>query len=216
MTPTGTGSNMRHTESRSWKRLTAAIGLLWLLAAVVGSAMMSRPAAARAGRDNDRDDDRLSASDRDGDRDDDADDDDADNRKRSPEELVNAGQQIFRFDTFGDEQQWTGTLRMNEVIEAALNPQTALSLGLKVDVEALPPEVQAAIGAGQVDLTDPQTTLTLIQLNSVVGVVGTVEDVSGRKHLSKVGITCALCHSTVDDSFAPGIGRRLDGWPNLD
>jgi hypothetical protein len=31
-----------------------------------------------------------------------------------------------------------------------------------------------------------------------------------------LGVTCAVCHSTVDDSFAPGIGKRLDGWANRD
>jgi cytochrome c peroxidase len=85
-----------------------------------------------------------------------------------------------------------------------------------VDVVALPAEVVAALNAGQVDLNDPATTLSLFQLNSVVGVVGTVQNVNGQDHLTRVGITCALCHSTVDDSFAPGIGHRLDGWPNLD
>jgi hypothetical protein len=127
------------------------------------------------------------------------------------------GQQVFRFDTFGDEQLWTDKLRMHEVIEDNIDPTTALSLGLKVDADALPPDVVAGIAAGAVDLTSPATTLALIKLNAVVGIVGTVEPVNGgADHLTKVGITCALCHSTVDDSFAPGIGHRLDGWPNLD
>ena len=39
-------------------------------------------------------------------------------------------------------------------------------------------------------------------------------DSSGR--IATFGVTCALCHSTVDNSFAPGIGLRLDGWPNRD
>ncbi len=122
------------------------------------------------------------------------------------------GREIFRFDTFGDEQFWTGFLRMHEVI-ATVAPETALAVGLKVDVEALPPEVVAAIQAGEVDLEDPAVTLALLQLDAVVGVKGTV---SPAGTLTSVGITCALCHSTVDDSLAPGIGRRLDGWANTD
>src|SRR3954464_6386533 len=111
------------------------------------------------------------------------------------------GQQVFRYDTFGDEQQWTDRLRMHEVIEAAVDPLTALQLGLKVDVDALPDEVLVAIATGQVDLTDPATTLALIELNAVVGIVGKVEHVDGKARLASVGITCALCHSTVDNSF---------------
>ena len=129
---------------------------------------------------------------------------------------VSEGQAIFRFDTFGDEQLWSDRLRMHEVIEAALDPLTALELGLKVDVDALPDELIADILAGNVDLTDPATTLALIRLNAVVGVVGTVETAADGDHLTRVGITCALCHSTVDDSLLPGVGSRLDGWPNTD
>ncbi len=132
-----------------------------------------------------------------------------------PEQLA-AGQEIFRFDTFGDEQFWTDTLRMHEVITQAVSPSVALSVGLKVDADALPPELKSAIAAGQVDLTSPATTVALLKLNAVVGVHGTVETLDGRDTLTRVGITCALCHSTVDNSFAPGIGRRLDGWPNTD
>src|SRR5690349_6623762 len=120
------------------------------------------------------------------------------------------GQMIFRFDTFGDEQLWTDVLRMHEVIET-VDPATALAVGLKVDLDALPAEVIAALRAGQVDLTDPAVTRELIRLNAVVGVKGVVNE-SG--HLQRVGVTCALCHSSVDDSFAPGIGKRLDGWAN--
>jgi hypothetical protein len=126
------------------------------------------------------------------------------------------GQEIFRFDTFGDEQLWTDQLRMHEVIESAIDPATALALGLKVDVDALPNSVQQGIVDGSIDLTDPATTVALIKLNAVVGIMGKVEKIRGRDRLTKVGITCALCHSTVDDSFAQGIGSRLDGWPNLD
>jgi len=125
------------------------------------------------------------------------------------------GQTIFRFDTFGDEQLWTDRLRMHEVIESSINPRTALGLGLKIDADALPDSVKAALRNGQVDLSDPAVTVALIKLNAVVGIVGKVQNVQGRDRLTSVGITCAICHSTVDNSFATGLGRRLDGWPNL-
>ena len=121
------------------------------------------------------------------------------------------GQAIFRYDTFGDEQLWTDVLRMHEVI-ATVDPATALAVGLKVDVEALPPAIIAALRAGDVDLTNPAVTVELLRLNAVVGVQGKV---SGGV-LTSVGITCALCHSSVDNSFAMGIGRRMDGWANTD
>ena len=130
--------------------------------------------------------------------------------------LVEQGKQIFRYDTFGDEAQWTDTLRMHEVISAAVDPVTALSVGLKVDAEALPAAVVAGIQNGSVDLHSPATTIALLKLNAVVGLKGTVETIGGIDKLTHVGITCALCHSTVDNSFAPGIGKRLDGWPNRD
>ena len=126
------------------------------------------------------------------------------------------GKQIFRFDTFGDEAQWTDTLRMHEVIRTAVDPVTALSVGLKVDAEALPAAVVSGIQNGSIDLKSPATTVALLKLNAVVGLKGTVETVNGADTLTRVGITCALCHSTVDNSFAPGIGKRLDGWPNRD
>ncbi len=130
--------------------------------------------------------------------------------------LLDQGRQIFRFDTFGDEAQWSDALRMHEVIGAAVDPVTALSVGLKVDVEALPPAVVDALRSGSIDLHSPATTVALLKLNAVVGVKGTVEAVNGVDTLTRVGITCALCHSTVDDSLAPGIGKRLDGWANRD
>jgi mono/diheme cytochrome c family protein len=130
--------------------------------------------------------------------------------------LIALGKEVFRFDTFGDEAKWTDTLRIHEVIASSVDPVTALAVGLKVDVDALPPGVQEGIKDGSVDLTSPQTTVTLLKLNAVVGLVGKVETVGGKDVLKRVGITCALCHSTVDNSFAKGIGRRLDGWPNRD
>jgi len=131
--------------------------------------------------------------------------------------LVQQGQQIFRYETFGDETFWTDQLHMNQVIETAVSPNTALSVGLKVDASALPPAVVAAIQSGQADLNDPQTTLVLLQNNAVVGLKGQVsQNPDGTLKLDRVGITCALCHSTVDNSFAKGIGNRLDAWPNRD
>ena len=130
--------------------------------------------------------------------------------------LVAQGRDIFRYDTFGDEAQWTDALGLHEVIAAAVDPVTALSVGLKVDAEALPAAVVAGIQDGSVDLKDPATTVALLKLHAVVGVRGTVETVNGVDKLVRVGVTCALCHSTVDNSFAKGIGKRLDGWPNRD
>lgn len=135
--------------------------------------------------------------------------------------LIAQGKQIFRFDTFGDEDFWGGQLRLHEAIEGeqfggvgpGVSPATALEVGLKVDVRALPQRLRNQLRRGQVDLNDPAVTLALLKLNAVVGVQGFFNDDGS---LSSIGITCALCHSTVDDSFAPGIGRRLDGWANRD
>ena len=129
---------------------------------------------------------------------------------------IDQGRQIFRHDTFGDETFWSDTLRMHEVIAKAVDPKTALSVGLKVDAEALPAEVVKGIQDGSISLTDPATTIALLKLGAVVGLEGTVESIDGKDTLTRVGVTCALCHSTVDDSFAAGIGKRLDGWPNRD
>ena len=126
------------------------------------------------------------------------------------------GRTIFRYDTFGDETLWSDTLRMHEVIRSAVDPTTALSVGLKVDSEVLPAAVVQGIQNGSVDLKSPATTVALIKMNAVVGVMGTVETIDGKDVLTRVGVTCALCHSTVDNSFSPGIGKRLDGWPNRD
>lgn len=130
--------------------------------------------------------------------------------------LVSQGKEIFRHDTFGDEAYWTDTLRMHEVVAGGVSPATALRVGLKVDVDALPAALRQALAAGQVDLDDPATTIALLELNAVLGLEGTVESVGGQSRLTRLGVTCALCHSTVDDSFAPGMGRRLDGHPNRD
>ena len=134
---------------------------------------------------------------------------------QSPQTLAE-GQQVFRFETFGDEQFWTDTARMHEVVQKSVSPALALKVGLKVDAEAIPADVAQAIKDGKVDLNSPATTVTLLKLNAVVGLKGTVTTVDGKDTLTRLGITCALCHSTVDNSFSPGIGRRLDGWPNVD
>lgn len=126
---------------------------------------------------------------------------------------VEAGKKIFRFDTFGDERFWTDTAQLNGVIQTAVSPKVALSVGLKVDADALPARLLAALRSGQVDLNNPATTVELIKLDAVVGIMGKVSD---HGDLRSVGITCALCHSTVNNSVAPGIGSRLDGWPNHD
>jgi len=137
------------------------------------------------------------------------------------QELVNQGRQTFRFDTFGDQAFWGDTLHLHQAIAGAANggvgpgvsPRTALSVGLKVDSTALPAAVKNGIRNGTVNLDDPAVTLALLKLNAVVGVKGFFDR---RGNLNSVGIECALCHSTVDNSFAPGIGNRLDGWANRD
>jgi len=137
------------------------------------------------------------------------------------QELVNQGRQTFRFDTFGDQAFWGDTLHLHQAIAGAANggvgpgvsPRTALSVGLKVDSTALPAAVKNGIRHGTVNLDDPAVTLALLKLNAVVGVKGFFDR---RGNLNSVGIECALCHSTVDNSFAPGIGNRLDGWANRD
>jgi mono/diheme cytochrome c family protein len=140
----------------------------------------------------------------------------SDNSSTQNTATLEQGKQTFRYETFGDEVKWTDTLRMHEVVAAAVDPTTALSVGLKVDADALPQAVVDGIKNGTVDLKSPATTVALLKLDAVVGLKGTVENVNGTDTLTHLGITCALCHSTVDDSFAPGIGKRLDGWPNRD
>jgi hypothetical protein len=147
-------------------------------------------------------------------------DPDAANRTAASQ-LFEQGKQTFRFDTFGDQVFWGDTLQLHRAIEGAnlggvgpgVSPKTALAVGLKVDSNALPESLKNALRHGKVNLDDPATTLALLKLNAVVGLKGFFNE---QGTLSSLGITCAFCHSTVDDSFAPGIGRRLDGWPNRD
>ncbi|HWR14674.1 MAG TPA: hypothetical protein VN577_07580 [Terriglobales bacterium] len=134
---------------------------------------------------------------------------------------ITEGRETFRFDTFGDEEFWGDTLQLHKAIEGArfggigsgVSPRTALALGLKVDVDALPEALQQQLKKGQVDVDDPAVTLALLKLNAVIGVTG-IFNADGS--LKSTGIQCAMCHSTVDNSMAPGIGHRLDGWANRD
>jgi hypothetical protein len=140
---------------------------------------------------------------------------------RNADDSLDRGRETFRFDTFGDQAFWGDALQLHEAIKGealggvgpGVSPNTALAVGLKVDVEALPRNLQQDIKAGRVDLDDPAVTVALLKLNAVVGVTGFFD---GDENLASIGIQCAFCHSTVDDSFAPGIGRRLDGWANRD
>jgi hypothetical protein len=148
-----------------------------------------------------------------------------DPRLQGPEahalQMIEEGRQTFRHDTFGDEAFWGGALRLHQALAGetlggvgpGVSPKTALAVGLKVDMDALPPEVVQQLRQKQLDLDDPASTAALLKLNSVVGVKGFF---GPEANLESVGITCAICHSTVDNAFAPGIGHRLDGWPNRD
>src|SRR6266542_1429442 len=136
--------------------------------------------------------------------------------------LLQQGQQTFRYDTFGSESFWGGQLKLHQAIMGeklggigpGVSPKQALELGLKVDMDAVPKNIAAAIKAGQVNLDDPANTLLLLKANAVVGLTGFF-DRRGQR-LTSIGVQCALCHSTVDNAFMPGIGHRLDGWPNRD
>jgi hypothetical protein len=135
--------------------------------------------------------------------------------------MMDEGRQTFRFDTFGSEAFFGDALKLHQAISgeklggvgAGVSPKTALSVGLKVDVDALPSSLVDQLKAGKVNLDDPATTVALMKLNSVVGVTGFFDE---RGNLRSMGIQCAFCHSTVDDSLVPGIGHRLDGWANRD
>ncbi|HLW59696.1 MAG TPA: hypothetical protein VKV57_07190 [bacterium] len=140
---------------------------------------------------------------------------------QNAQRMIEEGRRTFRYDTFGDEAWFGDTLKLHQAIEGAkhggvgpgVSPKTALAVGLKVDMDALPPALVAQVKAGKVDLDDPATTLALLKLNAVVGVTGFFQ---AGGSLRSVGVQCAFCHSTVDDAFAAGIGHRLDGWANRD
>jgi hypothetical protein len=137
-------------------------------------------------------------------------------------QMLKEGKQTFRFDTFGSEDYWGEQLKLHRAIEGeklggigpGITPKQALALGLKVDLDAVPRAMGAVIKQGGAALDDPAVTVALLKANAVVGVTGFFN--SDGKTLRSVGIQCALCHSTVDDAFLPGIGHRLDGWPNRD
>jgi len=177
-------------------RFIAAAGIL---AAVLGSLLAKTPLASTA----------------------DAQDKPTDPGTSAAAKLLEEGRNTFRFDTFGDEEFWGGSLRLHEAIMGEKNrgvgpgvsPKTALSVGLKVDVKALPAPVVKGLRGGKVNLDDPKTTLDLLKLGAVVGVQGFFDQ---KGALTSIGVTCAACHSTVDNSFMAGVGRRLDGWPNRD
>jgi len=141
--------------------------------------------------------------------------------KSNAQQLFEEGRRIFRYDTFGDEVYWTDKLKLHNAIQGSkfggvgpgVSPKTALAVGLKVDMDALPADLVEKIKKGEVNLDDPATTLALIKLDSVLGVKGTFNQDGSLKAM---GLSCAVCHSTVDDAFAPGIGHRLDGWANRD
>jgi hypothetical protein len=137
-------------------------------------------------------------------------------------QILAEGRRVFRFDSFGDEDFWGDRLRLHQAIEGTrfggvgpgVSPRTALAVGLKVDVDALPDNLLSDLKAGRVNLDDPAVTLELLRLNAVLGLTGFFNGRSST--LRTVGLQCSLCHSTVDDAFAPGVGRRLDGWANRD
>jgi hypothetical protein len=141
--------------------------------------------------------------------------------EKHAQQMIESGRHIFRYDTFGSEAFWGDTLQLHRAIAGAKNggvgdgvsPKTALSVGLKVDADALPDSLKQQLKEGKVNLDDPATTLALLKLNSVVGVTGLFDE---KGNLRSMGIQCAFCHATVDDSLAPGIGKRLDGWANRD
>jgi hypothetical protein len=182
------------------KYIIASLAFLWCAAAFVASDRAVISARAQEAARRDTYDDVI---------------------RRNAEGMIREGQQVFRFDTFGDEAFWGGTLKLHQAIEGArfggvgpgVSPATALAVGLKVDADALRPNVLDAIAHGKVDLNDPAVTLALLDANAVVGVTARRDQGGG---LSSIGIQCALCHSTVDNSVAAGIGHRLDGWPNRD
>jgi cytochrome c5 len=145
---------------------------------------------------------------------------DAENARHA-QTMLDEGRKTFRYDTFGSEAFWGDALQLHKAIAGEKNggvgpgvsPKTALSVGLKVDADALPDALKKQLAAGKVNLDDPATTIALLKLNAVVGVTAFTTPESGVKSM---GIQCAFCHSTVDNSFAPGIGKRLDGWANRD
>ena len=188
---------MKEHQVLQWKRYGERVG--WVGVLLLAATLLALLAGFRAQAAEDEDDPAV----------------------RNATALVKEGREIFRYDTFGGERLWGGTFRLHEAIAGAPNggiglgvsPKTALAVGLKVDIEKLPALLVDALKRGDVDLDSPATTVALLKLNSIVGLTGFFDK---QGQLTSLGTQCALCHSTVDDSFAPGIGRRLDGWANRD
>jgi len=188
------------------RQTTLAIALVWAIGCT-NNGTFSDPAASGNA-------DQLAVAARDTDH-------KKDNDDRNQQVKLSEGKHIFRFDTFGDEDFWGGTLKIHQTIEGSahggvgpgVSPKTALAVGLKVDVDALDQKTIDALKAGKVNLDDPAVTIALLTSNAVVGLTGFSD---GKGGLRTLGLQCAFCHSTVDNSFAPGIGHRLDGWPNRD
>ena len=201
------GHTIGHTIGRTVgekARLTKVIAILACMAFVLAYLA----GGSRAQYANDRDDNQKSS-------------DSERQVNRNGERMIEQGREIFRFDTFGDEAFWGRTLRLHEAVQGerfggvgnGLSPKAALAVGLKVDADALPRSLVRQLRRGEVNLDDPATTLALLRLNAVVGVKGLF---NRNGTLQSIGITCAICHSTVNDSLAPGIGQRLDAWANRD
>ncbi len=141
--------------------------------------------------------------------------------KEHADRLFSEGQQIFRFDTFGSEAFWTQTGlhraiagEKNGGVGPGVSPKQALALGLKVDALKVPAPIAALVATGKANMDDPGVTVALLKANAVLGVTGFFD--KEGKTLTGIGVQCSLCHSTVDDKLQPGIGLRLDGWPNRD
>jgi mono/diheme cytochrome c family protein len=198
---------MGGTEHRRWARLARRSGRSLLALGVLAAAVLVGGSLDPHAVAKDRDDDAFERLRR-------------DPAARAAARAFEEGRKTFRFDTFGNEAFWGDALRLHEAIAGAPNggvgdgvsPTTALAVGLKVDSDALPEALKQQLRRGEVDLDDPATTVALLELGAVVGVQGRFDG----ERLTSMGITCALCHSTVDDALAPGIGRRLDGWANRD
>lgn len=135
--------------------------------------------------------------------------------------MIDEGRRTFRFDTFGDEAFWGDTLRLHQAIEGeklggvgpGISPRAAINLGLKVDVDRLPKSLVSKYRSRQLNLDDPAVTLALLKLQAIVGVTGFFNHDGS---LRSVGLQCAICHSTVNNSLGFGVGSILDGWGNRD
>ncbi len=203
------GGNERNPQARERAVRMIKLTLILALVGFVLFVFAGRSEAQRAERDQNRGEGRKAENE--GDRRIDV----------EAQRMIEEGRQTFRFDTFGDEAFWSDALQLHRAIEGAkaggvgagVSPKTALAVGLKVDADALPESLVSQLKKNRVDLDNPATTLALLKLNAVVGVKG---NFNRDGNLQSVGISCALCHSTVDNSFAQGIGRRLDGWANRD